>query len=55
VLRYYEDLEDERIADVLGCARATVRSLAHRGLEALRTSDLLVTVPSHDKEVVRGE
>lgn len=35
-LRYYEDLPDEQIADVLGCRRATVRSLVHRGLELLR-------------------
>jgi len=36
VLRYYEDLPDPQIADVLGCRRATVRSLAARGLAALR-------------------
>jgi RNA polymerase sigma factor (sigma-70 family) len=36
VLRYYEDLPDPQIADVLGCRRSTVRSLAARGLAALR-------------------
>jgi RNA polymerase sigma-70 factor (sigma-E family) len=36
VLRYYEDLPDDEIAAVLGCRRATVRSLAHRGLAGLR-------------------
>lgn len=36
VLRYYEDLPDDEIAAVLGCATATVRSNAARGLAALR-------------------
>ncbi len=35
-LRYYEDLPDDEIADVLGVRRSTVRSLVHRGLELLR-------------------
>ncbi len=35
-LRFYAGLLDEEIADVLRCRRATVRSLVHRGLEALR-------------------
>jgi RNA polymerase sigma factor (sigma-70 family) len=38
-LRYYEDLPDLEIARVLGCRRATVRSLAARGLAALRAAD----------------
>lgn len=38
VLRYYEDLDDHRIAEVLGCAPATVRVHASRALAALRTS-----------------
>lgn len=38
VLRYYEDLPDTEIADLLGCRRSTVRSLAARGLHALRSS-----------------
>jgi RNA polymerase sigma-70 factor (sigma-E family) len=37
VLRFYCDLPDEEIADVLGCARPTVRSQASRGLARLRT------------------
>ena len=37
VLRYYEDLPDGTIADILGCAPATVRSLAFRALVELRT------------------
>ncbi len=36
VLRYWGDLPDEEIAEVLGCARATVRSLVHRALPRLR-------------------
>lgn len=36
VLRYYDDLPDERIADLLGCRPATVRSHAARGLARLR-------------------
>ncbi|BCJ72310.1 hypothetical protein CS0771_18540 [Catellatospora sp. IY07-71] len=37
VLRYFEDLDDERIAELLDCSPATVRVHAHRGLGALRT------------------
>jgi RNA polymerase sigma-70 factor (sigma-E family) len=36
VLRYYEDLPDARIAEILGCRVGTVKSLVSRGLEALR-------------------
>lgn len=36
VLRYYEDLADEEIAKILGCATSTVRSLASRALQSLR-------------------
>ena len=36
VLRYYEDRPEGEIAELLGCRPATVRSLAHRGLAALR-------------------
>ncbi|MEU8079466.1 SigE family RNA polymerase sigma factor [Catellatospora citrea] len=37
VLRFFEDLDDERIAELMNCAPATVRVHAHRGLAALRT------------------
>lgn len=37
VLRYYEDLSDQEIADVLGCAVGTVRSSVSRALATLRT------------------
>jgi RNA polymerase sigma factor (sigma-70 family) len=36
VLRYYEDMDDARIAEVLGCATGTVRSLISRALVTLR-------------------
>jgi RNA polymerase sigma-70 factor (sigma-E family) len=36
VLRYYEQLDDDAIADLLGCAPATVRSHASRALQILR-------------------
>ncbi|MEU1734828.1 SigE family RNA polymerase sigma factor [Streptosporangium sp. NPDC020145] len=37
VLRYYEDLSDTEIADVLGVSRGTVRSHASLGLARLRS------------------
>lgn len=37
VLRYYEDLPDAEIAEVLGCAVGTVRSSISRALGTLRT------------------
>ncbi|MGI8665282.1 MAG: SigE family RNA polymerase sigma factor [Jatrophihabitans sp.] len=36
VLRYYEDLSDIEIAEVLSCRAVTVRGYIHRGLKALR-------------------
>jgi RNA polymerase sigma-70 factor (sigma-E family) len=38
VLRFYLDLPDEQIARVMGIRQSTVRSTAHRGLEALGRS-----------------
>lgn len=40
VLRYYEELSESEIADVLGCSRGTVKSQASDALRKLRTSDL---------------
>ncbi len=37
VLRYYEDLDDRQIAEVLRCRPSTVRVHAARGLGRLRT------------------
>jgi RNA polymerase sigma-70 factor (sigma-E family) len=36
ILRYYEDLPDAEIADLLGCTPSTVRAHAMRALRALR-------------------
>ncbi|GAA3569562.1 SigE family RNA polymerase sigma factor [Nonomuraea rosea] len=36
VLRYYEDLPDQEIAEILGVSRGTVRSQASRALDKLR-------------------
>ena len=36
VLRYYEDLDDAAIADILGCSAVTVRTHAMRALNTLR-------------------
>jgi len=36
VLRFYEDLPDEEIAEILGCRQPTVRTAIFRGLEKLR-------------------
>lgn len=45
VLRYYEDLDDGQIAEVMGCAQSTVRVHAARGLARLRT-ELTPATPS---------
>ena len=36
VLRYFADLPDVKIAEVLGCRPSTVRSLVRRALRVLR-------------------
>jgi RNA polymerase sigma factor (sigma-70 family) len=36
VLRFYLDLPDAEIAELLGCRRATVRTSIHRALHTLR-------------------
>jgi RNA polymerase sigma-70 factor (sigma-E family) len=52
VLRYYEGLADAEIAEVLGCARATVRGCASRALATLRVE---VSEPRHRAAVPREE
>jgi RNA polymerase sigma-70 factor (sigma-E family) len=37
VLRFYEDLSEREVADILNCRPGTVKSLVSRGLETLRT------------------
>ena len=44
VLRYYEDLSEQDIADVLGCAVGTVKSTAHDAMTALRRGIAAVPV-----------
>ncbi|ROO50758.1 RNA polymerase sigma-70 factor (sigma-E family) [Micromonospora sp. Llam0] len=41
VLRYYEDLDDASIAEILDCSAATVRTHAMRALAKLRTRHLV--------------
>jgi RNA polymerase sigma-70 factor (sigma-E family) len=36
VLRFYEDLSEQRVAEILRCRPGTVKSLVSRGLETLR-------------------
>ena len=36
MLRYYEDLSEAQIADVLGCARGTVKWQSSSAMQALR-------------------
>ena len=47
VLRYYEDLSDVQIAEVLGCRPVTVRSQATRALATLRA-----VLPAIDREAL---
>lgn len=50
VLRYYEQLDDDQIADLLGCSQATVRSHASRALKTLRLSpELMERIPAEEK------
>ncbi|MEO7269118.1 MAG: SigE family RNA polymerase sigma factor [Knoellia sp.] len=38
VLRYYQDLSEQQVADLLGISTGTVKSAASRGLATLRTA-----------------
>jgi RNA polymerase sigma-70 factor (sigma-E family) len=52
VLRYYEDLDDRQIAEILRCAPSTVRVHAMRGLARLR-ADLSPALPAIISEATR--
>ncbi|MCG5442887.1 SigE family RNA polymerase sigma factor [Micromonospora sp. NIE79] len=43
VLRYYEDLDDTSIAEILACSTGTVRTHAKRALAALRQRQVAAT------------
>ncbi|MGC4759883.1 SigE family RNA polymerase sigma factor [Micromonospora trifolii] len=43
VLRYYEDLDDTSIAEILACSTGTVRTHAKRALTALRQRQVAAT------------
>ena len=50
VLRYYEELDDDQIADRLGSSRATVRGLATRALKTLRLEpELVASISAEEK------
>ncbi|HET7688826.1 MAG TPA: SigE family RNA polymerase sigma factor [Nocardioidaceae bacterium] len=50
VLRYYEDLTEQEIAEALGCSRGTVKSTAHRALKTLRAALETERTGNHGKE-----
>ncbi len=50
VLRYFEDLSEAQVADVLGCSVGTVKSTSSRGLERLRQA--LASTLSSDHHLV---
>jgi len=56
VLRYFEDLPDNDIADILGCTPSTVRSQVLRALRTLRVlrTDGPVPVSANDIALNRG-
>jgi RNA polymerase sigma-70 factor (sigma-E family) len=47
VLRYYEQLSEREIAEVLGCSTGNVKSTAHHALQALRAA---IGPEAHDGE-----
>lgn len=53
VLRYYEGLSDQEIADVLGCKPGTVRGHASRALAALRVE--LTRAPARGPVAIKEE
>jgi RNA polymerase sigma factor (sigma-70 family) len=49
VLRYFEDLSEAQVAEILGCSLGTVKSTASRGLARLRNAldEPAVKSPAH--------
>lgn len=54
VLRYYADLDDTEAAALLGCSRATVRSLIHRALPKIQQALVDDTRTSAEPPGTRG-
>lgn len=48
ILRYFADLDDRSIAEILDCSPETVRSQAHRGLEKLRIATAATVTTGKD-------
>ena len=49
-IRYYEQLDDESIAELLNCSPATVRSQASKALKTLRLeSEREILIPAEEK------
>lgn len=46
VLRYFEDLPDAEVAQIMGCSSSTVKSHISRGLARLREHHLLTDLPA---------
>ena len=46
VLRYFEDLPDAEVAQIMGCSSGTVKSHISRGLARLREHHLLTDLPT---------
>lgn len=49
VLRYYEDLSEQQIAETLGCSRGTVKSQASDALSALRRRHAAAAVSEENR------
>ncbi|MBO0870502.1 MAG: SigE family RNA polymerase sigma factor [Micromonosporaceae bacterium] len=55
VLRYFDDLSEAQIAEVLGCSPGTVKSRSSRALAALRAAGLLSSAVAQTHEGVRRD
>lgn len=51
VLRFYEDLSDGDIAEIMGCPVGTVKSLIHRGITRLRSATDLAHLATAGSDV----